>query len=217
VSSVAPDLALIVRLMADDLTSPRRRPVARRLAQVVRLLERERARYAIVGAVAMGAHGVRRFTEDIDVMVDGQHMERVLAAAERGFKEIGREPASGPPFQVKLRSRRARGPEGVDVDLMSPLDVIEQWALETATRARAAGRKVDVASPEALVVLKLRAYVSDRESEEGGRHRVDAMRLVRSLGVDVSALRRFLSRSPELLAELERILAAPAPRGRRPG
>ncbi len=33
-------------------------------------LERERVHYAIFGAVAMGLHGLARFTEDLDIFVE---------------------------------------------------------------------------------------------------------------------------------------------------
>jgi hypothetical protein len=95
-----------------------------------------------------------------------------------------------------------------------PVDAIEAWALATAVRGVAFDRKVDVVSPEAVVLMKLHAYLSDPESHDGGRHRADAMRLL-SLGhVDVPFLRGFVRSHPELAAELERVLAAPPPRGR---
>jgi hypothetical protein len=209
------DATAVLRLMADD-PSGAPRPVSRRLRQILDALERARARYAIVGAVAMGAHGVRRFTEDIDVIVEGEALERVLAQSRRAFREVGREPQQGRPYQVKLRPRRARGAGAVDVDLLVPVDAAEAWALANAVRARVAGRRADIASVEALIVLKLRAFLSDPESREGLKHRADAMALAQTARFDVAALRRFLRASPALREELDRILAAPAPRGRLP-
>jgi hypothetical protein len=208
------DAGAALRLMADGLRGSR--PVSRRLRQIVDALERARARYAIVGAVAMGAHGVRRFTEDIDVLVDRTSLPRVLAESRRAFREVGREPRDGVPYQVKLRSRRATSSEAVDVDVLVPVDAAEDWALQTAVRARVAGRRVDVASVEGLLVLKLRAFLSDPESRAGLKHRADAMTLAQTTAFDLAGLRRFLRASPDVRDEFERVRAAPPPRGRVP-
>lgn len=200
--------------MADDITTSRARPIKRRFEQLLDALEAARARYAICGAVAMGAHGARRFTEGIDVLVAGEDLERTVAKLSRVMAELGREPADGPAKQVRLRSKRAKGPGAVDIDLLVPVDATEAWALATAVRARAFGRKVDVATSDALVLMKLRAYLSDPESHAGGKHRVDAMRLLDTTAVDVPLLRRFVRSHPELARELERALSAPRPRGR---
>jgi len=200
--------------MADDLRGSR--PVSRRLRQILDALDRAKARYAIVGAVAMGAHGVRRFTEDIDVLVDGTALVRVLAETRRAFREVGREPREGVPYQIRLRSRRAESADAVDVDVMVPVDAAEEWALLTAVRVRVAGRRADIASVEGLIVLKLRAFLSDPESRAGVKHRADAMTLAQTTSFDVAALRRFLRASPALRDEFDRVLAAPPPRGRVP-
>jgi hypothetical protein len=129
------------------------------------------------------------------------------------MSEIGREPRLGPAKQVRLRSKRAKR-SSVEIDLMVPIDAVEEWALETAVRARAFERRADIVSIEALVLMKLRAYLSDPESGEGLKHRADAMRLLGNIGVDVPTLRRFVRSHADLAAELERVLAAPPPRGR---
>jgi hypothetical protein len=162
----------------------------------------------------MGAHGARRFTEDIDVFVAAEDLDRVLATLMRSMRELGRMPADGPPKQVRLRSRRARTAAGVDVDLLVPVDAAEAWALATAVRARSFGRKVDVISPEALVVLKLRAYLSGPDSARAGQHRADAMRVLAEVKLDLATLRRFVRDDARLAAELERAANPPPERGR---
>lgn len=200
--------------MASDINAARDRPIRRRFIQLLDALEGAGARYAICGAVAMGAHGVRRFTEDIDVLIAGADLEDVVARLARSMTEIGREPSDGPAKQIRLRSRRARGPGAVDIDLLVPVDAIEAWALASPVRGRAYDRKVDLASAEALVVMKLRAYLSDPSSGAGVQHRADAMRLLLTGAVDIPSLRRFVRSDAELATELERVLAAPPPRGR---
>jgi hypothetical protein len=208
------DLSGLLTLMSEDPTTAGARPVRRRFTQLVDALERARARYAICGAVAMGAHGARRFTEDIDVLIAAEDIEAVVGALATSMRELGREPAVGPTKQVRLRSKRARTSKAVDIDLLVPVDAVEAWALATAVRARAFDRKVDVASTEALVLMKLRAYLSDPESRSGGKHRVDAMTLLQTTTIDVAIVRRFVRSDPQLASELERALAAPPPRGR---
>lgn len=201
--------------MADDPGQARSRPVRRRLLQLLEAAERSGARYALCGAVAMGAHGVRRFTEDIDVLVDRADVEALLAELGRSFREVGREPSEGVPAQVKLRSRRSSGSAAVDIDLLVPVDAIEAWALQTAESGDAFGRPVRLVTTQALVVMKLAAYLDDPDQPEAGRHRADAARLLRETEVSVDELRAFLADSPDLLGELELILASPPPRGRR--
>jgi hypothetical protein len=200
--------------MTDDITSSRGRPIKRRFKQLLDALEKTRARYAICGAVAVGAHGAERFTRDIDVLIADIDLERVVEELSRSMSEIGREPVEGAAKQIRLRSKRAKGPQGVDIDLLVPVDVVEAWALATAVRGRAFGRKVDLASSEALVLMKLRAYLSDPEAARAGLHRYDAIALLQAGGVDVPELRRFVRSHEDLAAELERALASPPPRGR---
>jgi len=208
------DLTPELLLMSDDISRGRGKPVQRRFLQLLDALEAARARYAICGAVAMGAHGAERYTKDIDVLVEAADLEGVVARLTSTMREIGREPATGEAKQVRLRGKRARTEDAVDVDLLVPVDVVEAWALATAVRARAFGRKVDVASPEALVVMKLRAFLSDPESASGAKHRADALAIATTVKLDREGLRAFVRSHPDLAAELERVLAAPPPRGR---
>ena len=208
------DLTRELLLMTDDIQSDRARPVRRRFVQLVDALVRAHARYAICGAVAMGAHGFQRSTSDIDVLVAAEDIDRVLSELSRSMRELGRAPATGVPRQVRLRSKRARGPAAVDIDLLVPVDAVESWAMATAVRARAFDRKVDVASAEALVVMKLRAYLSMPDSPRGLQHRADAGRLLEEGRVDVAGLRQFVRSHPDLAAEVDRLLAAPRSRDR---
>ncbi len=209
-----PNLSGELRLMSDDITSNAARPVGLRFTQLVDALERAHARYAICGATAMGAHGAERFTKDIDVLVTAEDIEPVIAELAATMIELGREPADGPPKQVRLRAEGFQTDRGVDIVLMVPVDAVEAWALATPVRARAFDRKVTIASVEALVLMKLRAYLSDPLSARAGLHRSDAATLLLLGTADVPALRRFVRDDADLASELERVLAAPPPRGR---
>jgi hypothetical protein len=115
---VAPDLTDELYLMAEDMHSKREKPVHRRFNQLLDALEAARARYAIIGAVAMGAHGAERYTKDIDVLVAEPDLAPVVAQLAGALTEIGREPQDGPPKQVRLRSKRAKTARAIDVDLL---------------------------------------------------------------------------------------------------
>lgn len=210
---LSPDLTGELQLMTDDIQSTDAKPVLRRFNELLDALEKARARYAICGAVALGAHGAERYTKDIDVLVADEDLERVATELAATMVELGREPSDAPPKQIRLRALHATNDRSVDIDLMAP-DPVEAWALSTSVRAAAFGRKVDVVSIEALVLMKLRAYLSDPESGRGSQHRADAMTLLSMGQVDVVALRQFVRSDAILSDELERVLAAPPPRGR---
>jgi hypothetical protein len=52
------------------------------IKRLLAALERERVRYAIFGAVAMGLHGLARFTEDLDLFIEPEaaNIDRLRAA-----------------------------------------------------------------------------------------------------------------------------------------
>lgn len=52
------------------------------IKRLLAALERENVRYAIFGAVAMGLHGLARFTEDLDLFVEPEaaNLDRLRAA-----------------------------------------------------------------------------------------------------------------------------------------
>lgn len=210
-----PDFSSELALMAENITGTRARPARRRFNQLIDALERAGARYVICGATAMGAHGARRFTEDIDVLVAEEDLENVVSALSASMRELGREPKDGPAKQVRLRSKRAKTHAGVDIDLMVPVDVIEAWALTSGVRARAFERKVDVASVEALILMKLNAYVSDPEHPRSGIHRGDASALLHAVpDADIAMMRQLIKDKPALRAALDGIITAGPWRGR---
>lgn len=200
--------------MAENITGTRARPVFRRFNQLVDVLERTRARYAICGAMAMGGHGAERFTKDIDVLIAAEDLEKVVAELASTMRVLGREPERGPAKQVRLRGKRAKTDASVDVDLMVPVDAVEAWALTSGVRGRAFGRKVDLVSAEALILMKLGAYVSDPRHPRSGQHRADAAAILEVASVDVALMRQLVKETPALRAALDEVLRAGRPRGR---
>ncbi len=200
--------------MAENITGTGPRPIVRRFNQLIDALENVGARYSICGATAMGAYGAQRFTHHIDLLVAQGDLEPVVAELAKTMRELGREPTTGDAKQVRLRSKRARTLAGVDIDLMVPVDPIEAWAISTCVRARAFERKVDVVSAEALVLMKLQAYLSNPESERGSQHRADALALLRVAKINLGDIRQFLKGSLQKLEAFEKLLRVPSSTGR---
>src|SRR5687767_7333658 len=118
------DLSSELALMAVDITGTTR-PIVRRFNQLLDALEKVRARYAIIGAAAAGAHGHERFTKDIDVLVAEEDLQPLLEELSPKLRELGRTPTEGPPKQVRLRSKRAKTAAGIDIDLLVPVSAVE--------------------------------------------------------------------------------------------
>lgn len=60
-----------------------------RLQAVLRALEAHGVRYAVVGAVALNAHGLARFTEDLDLFIEPErgNIERLRTALQSVFAD----------------------------------------------------------------------------------------------------------------------------------
>lgn len=59
------------------------------LQSVLRALEQQGVRYAIVGAVALNIHGLARFTEDLDILIepDPANIDRLRTALKSVFDD----------------------------------------------------------------------------------------------------------------------------------
>src|ERR1043165_6213341 len=80
------------------------------LTKVTRRLREEKIEYAVVGAMALSAHGFRRFTEDVDLLTTPEGRD----AIHRRFVGRGYVPAF-PGARKKLRDTET----GVTVDFIS--------------------------------------------------------------------------------------------------
>lgn len=144
-----------------------------RVLRVCRLLNAERARYLVAGAVAANLHGSVRATRDVDILVprDLANAERVLAAlrqlpwgiareleasdiVRKPFTIVGDDPrvdvltlAAKVTFDAAWPRRETRRIGGVRVPYLGLADLI---------RSKETGRPSDDADLEVLKALKPR-------------------------------------------------------------
>src|SRR5688572_27117635 len=144
----------------------------RALIAAIEALEECGLRYAIVGGLAVGAWGVRRATQDVDIYADLQSdaRSRLRAALEaRGFHvpAIDSELARFGVF-------RSRSKDGVFLDIFNAVGPLGEAILDRRTTIRIADRDLCFATAEDIAVLKA---FSDRDRDFD-----DLRRLAATLG-----------------------------------
>jgi hypothetical protein len=168
-----PDLALL-----DDVVAKKVLDAMRTASKLMRGLG---IRHALVGGLAVGAHGYPRATKDVDFLVGAEAFEM----HEGGIVTL----RPGLPVQI----------QGVLIDHLSAS--AREQHLGDCLEAQPAGEIV-VAPVEVLVYLKLR---SSRQKDLA-----DVVELVK-VGIDAQACRAYLQRhAPDLIGRLDRavLLAA---------
>lgn len=158
-------------------------------------LTRRGVPHALVGGLAVQAHGFERYTKDVDLLVPS-HRPEVLKEVRGGVALDFRPPL----FRGTSYTRR-----GVVIDLIQPADPRTLF-LDAELRLPDSAADVPVARVEAIVAMKLL----------GGRAQDDAdvVRLLHA-GAAARAVRNYLeAHAPRLLARFER-LARRAARERR--
>jgi hypothetical protein len=124
----------------------------------MRAFEESGLEYVLIGATAMGLHGIVRATEDIDVMVrpSPENLERLRTALRSAYPldphvgELTMEDWSGDYAVVRY------GPQGstLYVDLLTRLGDAENFESIEAEILDLEGIRVRVATPGALYRLK---------------------------------------------------------------
>ncbi|MGH9418838.1 MAG: nucleotidyl transferase AbiEii/AbiGii toxin family protein [Thermoanaerobaculia bacterium] len=126
------------------------------LDQVRSVLDDQQIEYALCGGLAMAVHGAPRATVDIDLLVNGDDVERIeTVAAPLGFK-IKAHPMSFSGGAVKIRRVSKIDPDDgevlmLDLLLVTP-EVASAWSSREIRSWR--GRPLGVVSKEGLVTLK---------------------------------------------------------------
>lgn len=144
------------------------------LRRVVRDLENHKISYAVIGAVALNAHGYRRFTEDIDLLLTREGLEKftnelvgagyrpLFAGAKKRFRETndnvtieiittGEYPGDGLPKPVKFPSPDEMVTE---IDNIKTLDLEKLIELKLASGISAPHRLKDLADVQELIKIK---------------------------------------------------------------
>ncbi len=125
------------------------------LEALARALVEAGAPWMVIGGIAVVAHGVRRFTTDIDVAVRGDEIEldRLLATLARHEIEPRiDDAASFAEANLVILARHV--PTGVDLDVSLAWSTFEHEALAAAQTVRFGRVIAPMSTPDDLVVFK---------------------------------------------------------------
>jgi acylphosphatase len=118
----------------------------------------EGVEYVLIGAAAMGVHGIVRATEDLDLFVRGtaENVERLQRALRKVY---GNDPnidqISAQDLLGEYPAVRYYPPTGdLYFDVMTRLGTAASYETVEAEEKEIAGVRVKVASPRALYLLK---------------------------------------------------------------
>jgi len=166
------------------------------LAEVLRLLERERVPHALIGAAALAVRGVSRSTADVDLLcVDATILRREAWAdfEARGLLLRALKGDSDDPLAGSVRL--GEGSEIVDV--VVGRDAWQRAIIEAAETLSLGELSVPVARPVGLVLLKLYA---------GGPKDAWDIRALLEVSDDAAALQAEVERIvPRLPADARRL------------
>jgi hypothetical protein len=119
-------------------------------------LERSAVDYAVAGAVALAIHGAPRATADLDLLVRGEDVERVLEIARRqGFTIAAAPMRVGAGIEVR-RVTKISGEQALTLDLLLVNEGLQDvWS----SRQRVASTEgaLWVISREGLIQMKTQA------------------------------------------------------------
>ena len=160
------------------------------LASLLARLTEQRARFALVGGLAVSVRTEPRFTRDADVCVavgsDSEAEVLIGALRTAGYRVISivEQEATGRVATVRLVAERDRD-DGVILDLLFASSGVEHEVVETADELEVfEGVRAPVATVAALIALKVLA----RDDADRPQDRVDLVGLMRVASAsDVSA------------------------------
>lgn len=125
--------------------------LGRQIEEVVGLMDRLGARYALIGGLALAAYKVVRATQDVDLLVEAGRSDDI----DRALLKLG--------YQCRHRSDEAgnylRGDERVDV-LYASRPAAVRLLLDAPAHQTAFG-PLRVVSAEGLIGFKLQGWVND--------------------------------------------------------
>ena len=154
------------------------------IARVVDVFKAKRARWALVGAHAIGLLTEPRATVDFDFIVDAAKLDDILTALTKVFGRLDARDI-GAALQLKA----------IDIDLIRSTD---HPLFEVALEQRRTVGRWRVPRTEVLIVLKFMAAVSPRRNRD--KRRLD----IADLGFVYHAAERKLDR--KLMIELSRLV-----------
>jgi len=122
------------------------------LKRIHLLLTRDSIDFAIIGGLALGAHGVQRFTNDIDILIDGADRLRLKQLMLRSGFQIFAESAEVIQFSGEIA-----------VDVLCANRPISLAMLRDAKAYP--DLDIKVVGPEQIIGLKIQAYCNDLKRE----------------------------------------------------
>ena len=135
------------------------------LSALIFRFERDNVPYALCGGMAMAVHGCVRATEDIDLLVPPEGLERALTAARAAGFDIGSPPATFAGGAVIMHRVSKAEPGAGDLLVLDLLVVTPATAAIWDSRIRADWEHgtLTVLSSDGLIALKsLRNSLQDR-------------------------------------------------------
>jgi hypothetical protein len=128
------------------------------MLRVLRAFEQQGLEYVLIGAAAMGFHGLVRATEDLDILVRAtpenvERLKRAFRAAYDGDPSV--EEVSSTDLLGAYPAVRYYPPSGdLYFDVMTRLGEVASYETVTAETKEVEGIRVRVATPLALYRLK---------------------------------------------------------------
>jgi hypothetical protein len=128
--------------------------IQKAFSEAVTYLQKRRLPYLIVGGIAVSVWGRGRATADVDLQLHVPSLDN----AARQFPENWKEDKKWLIYNPQLRDIQKRFViSRIVVDFMLPRDEFEQGILRRRVRKKVWGKIVFVASPEDLVLMKMKA------------------------------------------------------------
>ena len=181
--------------------------------RALRALRSAKVPFAVIGATALGARGLPRFTKDLDVVVTTDDAWEALDALEAaGFRSVAPVDRESDPEPMYVMTHGTG-----EVDVLVTSGEPESTVIAEAEETELLGVRAPVATLEHLVLM----YLYSNQP----RHQGDLARVVTETKVDLKAVEAYLAEvHPEMLSTLrERVRAArhpppapPRPTKRRP-
>lgn len=145
------------------------------IKRLLAALEREHVRYAVFGAVAMGLHGLARFTEDLDLFVapEAANIDRLRAALRSVVDDPEIEHITAADLLGDYPAVQYVPPDGTfHIDIVTRLGEAFASADLEVGRVAFDGLMVWVVTPRSLYAMKRHAVrLKDRADAEALRER----------------------------------------------
>ncbi len=181
----------VMEIVEIDIVTGKKNTFVTTSRRALRALHKAKVPFAVIGATALGARGLPRFTKDLDVVVTTDDAWQALDALELvGFRSAAPVDRESDPEPMYVLSHGTG-----EVDLLVTSGEPESSVIAEATATEVFGIRVPVATLEHLVLM----YLYSNQP----RHQGDLARIVTETKVDLAEVERYLADvHPEMLGTL---------------